>query len=477
MTVSSRYWKIWRINPAGDKVGYKQVLAPLAKEFVHKQLIKSQNNDLQSDLMSYFYANKNEVDNRNIAEAGLCLRCYVSKPILKACRKLGNLFGVEKYFSYQDLLTFVLNDDGKTLVILDSDRKTQLILDDKGEANTTAYQFFTVKVLQTFNVDSQARMSLDNWAYLQTKQNPEIKKFLSEFGFQHLSDWAILNRARPRQIESLLKRDRNLVEVYHTVYRRDRVRQGKLGAKRCPDPNTVQLQEMLAGLQARNVTITSTNELLKELKQVAVQLRQYDVWSNREPLEILDPDTGNYINRGDLSYESIDESDVEEQEFLLFLQEQLRITLIESIQEEIGSCIAKLEKSKAYAPFAPQFIPGLQLYYNQGLSLKDIAPRLGMKNWDRARRILNPGELLNNVRFSCLQQLLKSILQKAEEKGLIEIPPQPEYLQSLAEQIAAFADAEIFQAAGEEIRAGKNRKMESLYAQQLCLILHNANQD
>jgi len=475
MTVSSRYWKIWRINPARERVGYKQVLAPLAKEFVHKQLIKSQNNDLQSGLMSYFYANKNEVNIRNIAQAGLCLRCYVSEPILKACRKLGSLFGVEKYFSYQDLLKFTLNDDGKTLVILDNDRKTQLILDDRGEANTRDYQFFTVKVLQTFNADSQARMSLDNWAYLQTKQNPEIKEFLSEFGFQHLSDWAILNKARPRQIQSLGKRDRNLVEVYHTVYRRDRVRQGKSGAKRCPDPNNVQLQEMLAGLQTRNITITSTNELLKELKQVAVQLRQYDVWSNREPLEILDPDTGNYITRGDLSYDSIDESDVEEQEFLLFLHEQLRITLIESIQEEIRSCVAKLEKSKAYAPFAPQFIPGLQLYYNQGLSLKDIAPRLGMKNWDRARRILNPGELLNNVRFSCLQQLLKSILQKAEEKGLIEIPPQPEYLQSLAEQIAAFADAEIFQAAGEEIRAGKNRKMESLYAQQLRLILHNTN--
>jgi hypothetical protein len=72
-----------------------------------------------------------------------------------------------------------------------------------------------------------------------------------------------------------------------------------------------------------------------------------------------------------------------------------------------------------------------------------------------------------------VQQLLASILKKAQEKGLTQIPPPADYLQSLAEQIEAFADAEIFQEAGEEIRAGKNRKMESLYAQQLCLILNN----
>ncbi|MBD2214375.1 hypothetical protein H6G27_31630 [Nostoc linckia FACHB-104] len=473
MTVSPRYWKIWRINPARERVSYKLVLAPLAKEFVQKQLSESQNKDTQSNLILYFYAKQTAVDARSRAEAGLCLRCYVSEPILKACRKLDNLFGVEKHFDYQDLLPFALNDDGETLVILDSDRKTQLILDDKGETKKTAYQFFTVKILQTFNADSQSRMSLENWAYLQTKQNPEIKNFLSEFGFKHLSDWAVLNRARPKQIEGLAERDRHLVEVYHQVYRRDRVQQRQLGVKRCSDPSNVQLQEMFTCLQAKNVTIKTTTELLKELKQVAMQLRQYDVWSNREPLEIPDSDTGNYRNRTDLPYESRDELDVEQQELLEFLHAQFRIALTQTIEQEIRNCVSKLEKSKKYAPFAKQFIPGLQLYYNQGLSLKDIAPQLGMTSWDQARRILNPGELLNKVRVSCVQQLLASILKKAQEKGLTEIPPKSDYLQSLAEQIEAFADAEIFQEAGEEIRAGKNRKMESLYAQQLCLNLNN----
>lgn len=471
MIVSSRYWKIWRINPARQR-RYNKFVSPLAREFVEQKLVETQNDDLQTNLISYFHHKDPALNLTSRAQAGLCLRCYVSEPILKACCKLDNLFAGGKQFTYQDLLTFVLNDDGETLVILDRDRQTQMVLDREDRAKPTAYQFFTVKVLQTYDADSSSRMSLDNWAFLQTKQHPELKNFLSEFGFKHLSDWALLNRARPKQIEGLAERDRQIVEVYHSVYRRDRIRQRKPGARRCPDPSTVQLEEMLACLQGK-VAIETTAKLLKELKQVALQLRQYDIWSNREPLEIQDPHTGDYTTRTDLPHESTDVSNVEQQEFVEFLHEQLTIALTETIEQEIRSRITKLEKSKKYATYASQFIPGLQLYYEGGLSLRDIAPRLGMTNWDRARRILNPGELVNKVRVVCVQKLLASILEKAREKGLTEIPPKLEYLQSLTEQIEAFADAEIFQAAAKEIRAGRNRKMESIYSQQLCLILNN----
>ena len=72
----------------------------------------------------------------------------------------------------------------------------------------------------------QSRMSLDNWAYLQTRQNPELKKFLSEFGFQHLSDWALLNKSRPKSTSTLISaRTLCHVEAFHTVYRRDRQQQ------------------------------------------------------------------------------------------------------------------------------------------------------------------------------------------------------------------------------------------------------------
>ncbi|HEY9658392.1 MAG TPA: hypothetical protein V6C65_08065, partial [Allocoleopsis sp.] len=239
-------------------------------------------------------------------------------------------------------------------------------------------------------------------------------------------------------------------------------------AKKCLDPSASQLQEMLVYLQKRQVIFNAPEEILKDLKQVATQIRQFDIWSYREPLELLNEE-GNYVDRPDLPHDSVSESDIEERELLGFVQQQLQIAFGNAVKQEIDRCITRLESSRRYAPFAQKFIPGLQLYYNQGMSLKEIAPVLGMTSWDQARRILNPGELLTAVRTSTVQELLSQILAKAQEKGLTSDSPDPDYLKTLAEQIEAYVDEEIFRAAVEEIRAGKNRSMDSIYAQQLRL--------
>jgi hypothetical protein len=469
MGASSRYWTICRISLKSETVPYECCLVPIAQEFVTKQVPNSQKQDMQAALNSYFHGNNSTVDATSRALAGLCLRCYVSDPILKACKRIDNLFAGEKQFTYQDLLPFVLNDDGQTLVILDTDGKTQLILNGLGEAKTTAYKFFTVEILRTFKQNSQFRMSLDNWAYLQTRQNPELKDFLSEFGFKALSDWALLNRAKPKQLERLSSLSRTSVEIFHTVYRRDRLGQRQAGVRRCQDPSSAQLQEMLTRLQERNVIINNSVELMKELKQAATELRKYDIWSYREPLESYDPDAGSYTPRADLPTDSLSELDVERRELMEFLHQQLKLALAGAIEQEIRASITKLEKSKTYAPLAKQFIPGLQLYYCQGLSLKEIAPLLGMSSWAQARRVLNPGDLLNKVRAACVQQVLDRTLEKARDKGLTKIPPEADYLKTLLEQIKDFADEEVFSEAVEEIQAGKNREMNSSYAQQLRL--------
>jgi len=96
-----------------------------------------------------------------------------------------------------------------------------------------------------------------------------------------------------------------------------------------------------------------------------------------------------------------------------------------------------------------------------------------MTSWDQTRRILNPGELLSKVRILTVQKLLDTMLQKAHTKGLTSIPPEPEYLKTLAEQIENFVDVEVFIEAGEEIRAGRNRSFNSVYAQKLQNYLEN----
>lgn len=473
-TTTWKYWTLCRISPGSEGVGYEYSLIPPAQDFLEKSNFLNphrQNQNTQAALFYCFQTQNQGVDATNRAMAGLCLRCNVSYPILKACQKIDSLFGHEKSFTYKDLLSLVLNDDGKTLILLDKDGKNQLVLDEFQNTQPSTYKFFSVEVLRTFKPDSSSSMSLENWAYLQTKQNPEIKKLLSEFGLKHLSDWALLNRVKSKQLECLSARDRTVVEVFHAVYRRDRRNHRQPGAQKCPDPSNMQLQEMLSCLCDRDIAINTNIELMKELKQIATQLRQYDIWSYREPLEIRDPDTGVDVPRTDLPHHNLNEVDLEQQEFIAFLHQQLKSTLKEAIQQEIRTSIAQLQASKKYAPFAREFLTGLQLYYGQGLSLKDIAPSLGMTSWDQARRILNPGELLNKIRAATVGKFLAKTLSKAHKMGLTKTPPEPAYLKTLAVQTEAFADAEIFQAAQAEIKSGKDRKMNSLYAQQLRVYL------
>lgn len=475
MDDSSRYCNLWRIDPASDRTGYKSCFIPLAKDFFHKQGLskeessdRSQQKNFQTTLFAQFQTLT--VDATERSHAGLCLRCYVSEPILNACHKITHLFGDDRSFTYRDLLPFVLNDDGTTLIVADGNGKTYLKLDSTGTPQTTAYKFFSMQILQTFKPNAKSSMSLDNWAYLQTKQNPELKNFLSEFGFKQLSDWALLNRTRPKQLEQLPERDRHLIEVFHAVYRRDR-QSNYQGTQKCQNPTAVQLQEMLGHLQARSIAI-APHELMPELRRVAQQLRQYDLWSYREPLEFEDPETGDRTLRSDLPHNSeIGEEQQEQQELLAFFYEQLQLALVQSIKQEVQNRINYLQKSKGYAAFAERLIPGLHLYYREGIALKEIAMLLGMSNWAQARRVLNPGELISTVRTLTIRQVLDQMLKKAQEKGLTHLLSEPDYLENLAEQIEAIADSEIFQAAFEEIQTGKNRQMQSVYAQQLCCYL------
>ena len=473
MSALSRYWNILQINPASEAPGYKSCRVPVAEEFIKHLGIYQE--DLQVTLLSYFYGQNDTVDTMTRAKAGLCLRCYISYPVLKVCKKIDYLFSGGKQFSYRDLLPFVLDDDGKSLIYIDRDAKKQLLIDKNGELKNPSYQFFSLKILQSFRSESQSRMSLDNWAYLQTKQNPQIKNFISEFGFRHLSDWALLNRVRQKQLETLSIRDRSIIEAFHTVYRRDRVRQRENGIRRCPDPSREQLKEMLAHLTDKNFNINTTKDLVIYLHQIAIQLRQYDIWNSREPLEIYNSDIKTYTTRTDLPGSNLDLEEEENKEFMFFLHKKLDLILAYAIDKEISNRIDELHKSKRYSIFANQYIQGLQLYYFRNLSLRDIASKLNMKSWDRARRVLNPGQLLSNVRSLTIRKIISEILQKAQKKSFHISESSQEYLKNIAQEVEFFADAEVFKEAAEEIRAGKNRTMNSLYAQHIRTYLQNYN--
>ncbi len=465
MVGTSKYWQICRLSLASNR-GYELREITTAKEFYHQIQMHSSSITEIDFLLTSFRGNS--------APAGLCLRCYISYSILKACKRLSVLFSSNYNFSDRDLLPFVLNDDGQREVILADDHKTQVIVDRDGNKQPSQYKLFTVDILASYKSDDSS-MSLANWAFLQTKQNNELKQFLAEFGFQHLSNWAMLNRVGVKQLSQLAPDDRQLIEVYHEVYRRDR-RQQTSSRGKCPNPNTEQLEEMQGLLRSRNCIFPTTQAILAGLNKVAELLRQYDIWSYRESLEVYEPESGDYIARRDLpTDESNDAIASEENELLDFIRNSLDRALVSAIEQSVTMRLAKLTKSKKYRPFANKFITGLKLYYCEGMSLKEITPILKFGNWDRARRILNPGEFLNSVRSQTMNQLLEIILQKIEDLGLGDISNNPDRLQNLSIQIETFADEAVFQAAAAEIKAGKNRNLKSLYAQQVRLYCQSSN--
>ncbi|MEB3225960.1 MAG: hypothetical protein VKJ86_09170 [Synechococcus sp.] len=462
MSYPKQYWHLYRIS-LQHRQGYHW--APLTTAQTWLEQTTPIENLLPEQLLQVFRDEQGAYQQRSLA--GLCLRCYVSQPILQSCQRLANLFSAQQNFTYQDLLPFALNDDGQRLILIDeaTDSK-QVQLTDNEQLHPCQFQIFGVEILRSYGAQRDKKLSLKNWAFLKTKQNPEIRTFLSEFGFQSLTDWALLNRARKSQLEQLSPADQALLRAFHAVYRRDR-RQQTTQRTKCQPPTEAQLLEMDAYCVDQGYPSRAPKLLLGDLHRLAEQLRQYDIWRSRESLETYDADSGDYAPRRDLPHETLDEGNLEQQDLIQFLHSQLAIAFDESLQDSLKQKQQQLAKSKRYQPFADLYLQGLSLYYIQAQSLAEIAPQLGMSSWDQARRILNPGDLLNQVRRQTTETLLAKLLDLARQKGIIVAEPDPNYLSSLCQQLEQFVDQELFTEAAAEIRSGKNRRFDSTYAQKL----------
>ncbi|NEO95426.1 MAG: hypothetical protein F6K56_36665 [Moorea sp. SIO3G5] len=172
---ASRYSTIRVFDPANNEKGYKVCHQQEAQEFFQQTLLGLDQKErllaqwergIQDLLLSWFRPELSTVDTtcdtKYRALAGLCLRCYVSMPILKACKTLASQFCLDYRLTYRELLSYVLNDDGKTPIILDSDGKAQLVVNKQGDIEPGLGQFFTIDVLASYRLNSPARFSLDN---------------------------------------------------------------------------------------------------------------------------------------------------------------------------------------------------------------------------------------------------------------------------------------------------------------------------
>jgi hypothetical protein len=252
MSEQARYWTLVKLDPAG---GSRVDELAAAKEFFRQRVSQSLEQDtaIQKQLLELA---RTSIEERDRAVAELCLRCFISHQVEQACIQIEIQFGKYYGFTRNDLFAFVLDDGGAI-----SDQLLALSKQPKAnsyELTANSYEPTASKILQKFDPD---RASLTTWTSRLVKQHHELNAFLLEQGLCMLSDWAILNDTKPKKLRRVLTQFHHLtepeveqaiilLESYHAVYRRDRILQKQKGA--CPDPTTVQLQEIGDRIQAHS---------------------------------------------------------------------------------------------------------------------------------------------------------------------------------------------------------------------------------
>ena len=491
MVAPSRYWIICIIDsPRVDsklKDAYKLRTIDLAQEFFRVQFPKlasqprlssEENRHIQAVVWKIFRSASNI---RDRAFAGLCLRCYVSQIILIICKKITRTCRsqVEKPLCYIDLLPFVLNDDGRELVMLDSEEQTQLILnhDDTTGPIAKGGEFFSVEILRKFNPTLSSSESLDNWTWRLTQQNRNLRLFLWELGVGTPSDWALLCGYIPRSLEPHFEKgNREIVEAFHTVYRRDRRNSHEKG--RCSEPTLNQLQEMSDLLQQRNIIIYP-RQLIYHFKRIAEILRQDTLYRRTGslktiPIEVYDNSTNDYVPNVELgSYTDPELEEIELDQLKEDCNALFEDVLYEAISEVITQQIEELRKSKGYKSFAQQFPDGLQLYYQEDMSLGEIAKVWGIP-WCKARRIFKLENFLDNVQYRTEAKFIDKISKSPTKSRLRTICTNPDYLKNVANEIRNYALIKTFTNAHAEILSGKKQQKNSLFAQMIRRYLNDS---
>ncbi|KAB8329952.1 hypothetical protein SD80_032545 [Scytonema tolypothrichoides VB-61278] len=483
MASPTKYWQM-QILPIGEDVQqqHRREISR-AKEFFKTQfphlsckptLSTEENKQVQTVLWEIF---RLDDDIYQRAIAGLCLRCYVSHRILITCKTIPHTYNVsaENLFRYTDLLPFVLNDDGKALVILDSEGKTQHILNHHDGITRPigkGGEFFSVDILRKFNPNLGSNESLDNWTTRLTRQNEEIKSFLWEFGLATPSNWGLLCKSIPRSLSGLLStEDYEIVKVFKKVYQRDRLKTHQKG--RCSEPTPSQLQEMLYLLQQKNLII-SQNTLIYHLKCIAEILRQDWLYkktgsTKTVPMEVYDHSTNDYFYHTDREPE-----DVELEKLQKICKDLFEQVLSQTIGEVIHQRIEDLKKSRGYKNFAQRLPEGLRLYYQENISLGEIGKIWGIE-WSKARRIMQLENFLEIVQYRTEEIFLEKLLQSLNQSQLTRISHEPEYLKTLVAEIREFVWHKTFKEAKAELVSSKKQSKNSLFAKRIRIYLRDSS--
>ena len=460
MGSASRYWRLVRIDASGQR-RVEEIEA--ARVFFQRHLSDEQLDDalIQQELLR-LYKGSTEVSNSDRHLAGCCLRCFISQQIEQVCVQLESRFGSQHGFSRRDLFPFVLTDEG-----------------DRGAARRTmtAYRSLALDIIDTFE---PSRSDLGAWTARQVRHHRELNRFLQERGVHLITDWAILNDTKLKQLRQILSEFYRLtpieveqacalLEIYHEVYREARRQQiqenGGNAKERCIAPTEDQLKQMSQFLQEEANLLLSSAGVLNKLQTLATQIRRYRIYKRGGGF-LTDSFDQPEIRMAAEGIQTEEDDDESADEFLTFYREQLLQCLDQAIaQATTERCTYLQGKKGKNLEKSERFLTALRLLHCHGLSMAEIALQTGSAEY-QVIYLLKLKEFRGLVRQRLLGLLGDRILDKAK------LYANPQRLQELDRQLEAALEeqiAELMKQAEQEMFTGnRNSPPRSLFACRVC---------
>lgn len=454
-----KHYTLVMLNSAGKRQ-IREI--EMAKTFFDDTFADLSNIDEVSDVL--IQTRLLEIYQKSSSELSLlaqrCLLCWISWQIEQVCLSLDKLFGNNHGFTYQDLLIYVLDDDGSL-------------------HSSNAYKCLGREILETF--DPQ-KSNLNTWTTRKVKQNRELNKYLLECGLYFVTDWAILNDTKISQLKNILSGFHSLtnleieasqkyLEAYHEVYRAERFRQraNNKTQGRCHPPTIQQLQKIIEVLKIKGIDNLSTKVVMQNLQNIASHLREYRIHVRNDSFPTISLDEK--LNENFALIEQIPDPNAENiivetdvtKTFLAVYRSQFLNCVDEALITVIESRVKKMQKKDVDK--ANKFLIGLQLFHCQRISMGNIAKELGLRAQDAVARLLKLKEFRADVRQEILVKLKQKVIELAQKystpKQLVTLEAQ--IAEALEEQITnVISQAEI------EATSMQSNCAVSFFSERLC---------
>lgn len=466
MSTASQYWKLTKLTASGRSQSQEllEVRSFLQARFSEHLEAPVANGPLQSRLMAIARPAPEIPETSETPEtpesieplAQMSLRCFISKQIEMTCVQLEMQFGELHGVRRSELLPLVLDDDGRPWSL---SSKTD-------ESSTPQYRSVARQVLETFDPD---RASLATWTIRLVKHHRELNEFLLECGVYLLSDWAILNDTQPTKLRRVLSIAPPLTELeitqalrvldaYHGVYRRDRLLARQSGIKgQCPPPTEAQLEEM-----AQLLDMAAGSRVLRELRAMADRLRAYRIAVRTGKMKTLSiHGTGDEDSREmDLPAPKENEDDRVAEAFVQRYRHAFSEALEKAIYQSILARYEALKPAKRQ-----QYVKAIRLFHEQGVSMTDIAPQVGLEKQYQVTRLLDLKGLRDVVRREMIVLLKRYVKEQAANFVTLE---QLESLDAKIEEALMEQVDQLMAEDAAQAQSPKNYGKGSRFATVLC---------